>query len=125
MAHGEQRGAALSDQAVGVLFIVPFVLTALFFMVYPIVEAVRMAFYSYNPLRPDLSFFVGLANFEYIFADPLFWSSFWQATIWTAFLDLLPDGARRADRASAASAARRASRYSAVCCCFPTSYRRW
>ena len=79
------RRLVLSDQAVGVLFIVPFVLTALFFMVYPIAEAVRMAFYSYNPLRPDRSFFVGLANFEYIFADPLFWSSFWQATIWTGF----------------------------------------
>ncbi|MDF2767140.1 MAG: hypothetical protein K0S81_4136, partial [Rhodospirillales bacterium] len=54
------RGFTLSDQAVGVLFMVPFVLTALFFMVYPIVEAVRMAFFSYNPLRPDLSAFVGL-----------------------------------------------------------------
>ena len=33
------RRFTLSDQAVGVLFMVPFVLTALFFMVYPIVEA--------------------------------------------------------------------------------------
>ena len=56
------RGFTLSDQAVGVLFMVPFVLTALFFMVYPIVEAVRMAFFSYNPLRPDLSAFVGLSR---------------------------------------------------------------
>jgi ABC-type sugar transport system permease subunit len=79
------RGFALSDQTVGVLFMVPFVLTALFFMVYPIVETVRMAFFSYNPLRPDVSSFVGLANFSYIFDDPLFWSSFWQALIWTAF----------------------------------------
>ncbi|MGE0338909.1 MAG: carbohydrate ABC transporter permease [Xanthobacteraceae bacterium] len=72
-----------SDRAVGLLFIAPFVVTALFFMVYPIAEAIRMAFYSYNPLRPDLTAFVGLANFEYVFSDPLFWSSFWQATIWT------------------------------------------
>jgi multiple sugar transport system permease protein len=79
------RSFALSDQAVGVLFIVPFVVTALFFMVYPIAEAVRMAFFSYNPLRPALSSYVGLANFAFIFDDPLFWSSFWQATIWTAF----------------------------------------
>ena len=82
------RGFTLSDQAVGVLFMVPFVLTALFFMVYPIVEAVRMAFYSYNPLRPDLSAFVGLANFEFIFRDPLFWDSFRQATVWT-FLSIV------------------------------------
>jgi multiple sugar transport system permease protein len=79
------RGFTLSDQAVGVLFMVPFVLTALFFMVYPIVEAVRMAFFSYNPLRPDLSAFVGLSNFSYIFDDQLFWTSFWQATVWTGF----------------------------------------
>ena len=79
------RGFTLSDQAVGVLFIVPFVVTALFFMVYPIVEAVRMAFFSYNPLRPGVTAFVGLANFSYIFDDPLFWSSFRQATVWTVF----------------------------------------
>lgn len=72
-----------SDRFIGLLFIAPFVVTALLFMVYPIAEAIRMAFFSYNPLRPDLSAFVGLANFEYIFSDPLFWSSFWQATVWT------------------------------------------
>jgi ABC-type sugar transport system permease subunit len=81
----ELRRFTLSDQAVGVLFMVPFVLTALFFMVYPIAEAVRMAFYSYNPLRPGITAFVGIDNFRFIFDDPLFWSSFQQATIWTAF----------------------------------------
>src|SRR5918998_2492224 len=92
MRHGAGQGTAtrprrfaLSDQAVGVLFIVPFVVTALFFMVYPIVEAVRMAFFSYNPLRPDVTSYVGLSNFAFIFDDPLFWSSFWQATVWTGF----------------------------------------
>ena len=73
----------LSDRTVGLLFIVPFVVTALFFMVYPIVEAIRLAFVSYNPLPPELSAFVGLANFVYIVEDPLFWDSFLQATIWT------------------------------------------
>jgi ABC-type sugar transport system permease subunit len=73
----------LSDRTVGLLFIAPFVMAALFFMIYPVVEAVRMAFYSYNPLRPELSSFVGFANFEFILRDPLFWDSFWQATVWT------------------------------------------
>ncbi len=72
-----------SDRTVGLLFIAPFVATALVFMVYPIAEAIRMAFFSYNPLRPDLSAFVGLANFEFLFSDPLFWDSFWQAFVWT------------------------------------------
>ena len=79
---------ALSDRAVGLLFIAPFVTAALFFMVYPIVEAIRMAFYSYNPLRPELTTFVGFDNFAYIFADPLFWDSFRQATVWT-FLSIV------------------------------------
>jgi multiple sugar transport system permease protein len=74
----------LSDRTVGLLFIVPFVVTALLFMVYPIIEAIRLSFVSYNPLRPDLSAFVGLSNFAHIFNDPLFWSSFRQATIWTS-----------------------------------------
>jgi ABC-type sugar transport system permease subunit len=78
-----RAGYTLSDRAVGLLFIAPFLAAAIFFMLYPVVEAVRMAFYSYNPLRPELSTFVGLRNFEFIFADPLFWDSFWQATVWT------------------------------------------
>ena len=78
-----RAGYTLSDRAVGLLFIAPFLTAAVFFMVYPVVEAIRMAFYSYNPLRPELSTFVGLRNFEFIFADPLFWDSFWQATVWT------------------------------------------
>jgi ABC-type sugar transport system permease subunit len=78
-----QRRFTLSDRTVGILFIVPFLVTALFFMVYPIAEAIRLAFVSYNPLRPDLSAYVGLDNFYFIFNDPLFWDSFRQATIWT------------------------------------------
>ena len=73
----------LSDNAVGVLFIAPFIMTALFFMVYPVIEAVRMAFFSYNPLRPEVTHYVGLANFRFILSDPLFWDSFFQGTIWT------------------------------------------
>ena len=78
-----RAGLPLPDRTVGLLFILPFVVTALLFMVYPIMEAIRLAFVSYNPLRPELSAFVGLANFAYIFEDPLFWDSFLQATIWT------------------------------------------
>ena len=110
-------GYTLSDRAVGLLFIAPFVTAALFFMVYPIVEAVRMAFYSYNPLRPDLSAFVGLANFEFIFRDPLFWDSFRQATVWT-FLSIVFQTVfgvgHRAAAASGAARHRRVPRPAAV-----------
>lgn len=77
------RNFLSSDRVVGVVFIVPFLITAAVFMVYPIAEAIRLAFVNYNPLRPDASFYVGLANFQYVFDDPLFWQSMWQATVWT------------------------------------------
>jgi ABC-type sugar transport system permease subunit len=75
----------LSDRQVGILFMLPFIVTAGLFMVWPVVEAVRMAFLAYNPLRPDMVRFVGFANFERIFADPLFYESFRQALVWTGW----------------------------------------
>lgn len=79
----ERKGFKLTDRQIGILFILPFVVTAVLFMIYPIIEAIRMAFYYRNPLRPSETVFAGLDNFKYIFKDPLFWSSFYQATIWT------------------------------------------
>ena len=73
----------LSDTHIGVLFIAPFLAACLLFMVYPVFQIVRMSFYYRNPLRPDQWAFVGLDNFRAIFADELFWDSFYQATIWT------------------------------------------
>ena len=79
----DRKDTVLPDRIVGLLFVAPFVVLAALFMVYPVVEAIRMAFFSYNPLRPDLTTFVALANFDFIFKDPLFWDSFWQGTVWT------------------------------------------
>ncbi len=84
-AAPERRRFTLSDRQVGILFMLPFIVTAALFMVWPVVEAVRMAFYAYNPLRPDDIYWVGLENFERIFEDPLFWDSFRQALVWTGW----------------------------------------
>jgi ABC-type sugar transport system permease subunit len=78
-------GLALSEMQVGILFMLPFIVTAGAFMIWPVIEAVRMAFLAYNPLRPDDVRFVGLRNFEVIFNDPLFYESFWQALVWTGW----------------------------------------
>lgn len=79
----------LSDRQVGLLFMLPFLVTAAAFMVWPVLEAVRLAFYSYNPLRPDDLRWVGVENFERILDDPLFWESFRQALVWTGWSILL------------------------------------
>ena len=84
-AAPERRRFTLSDRQVGILFMLPFIVTAALFMVWPVVEAVRMAFYAYNPLRPDDIYWVGFENFERIFDDTLFWDSFRQALIWTGW----------------------------------------
>lgn len=72
-----------ADNRIGILFILPFAAAALAFMVYPVAEAVRLAFYNHNPLNPGASTFAGLDNFRAIFDDPLFWQSFRQAAVWT------------------------------------------
>ena len=51
-----------ADNRLGLLFIAPFVLAALVFMVYPVVESIRMAFYYIDPLNPDGQRFAGLAD---------------------------------------------------------------
>lgn len=73
----------VADNRLGVLFILPFVITALVFMVYPVCEAVRMAFFYIDPLDPAGEHFAGFDNFRSIFSDPLFWKSLRNAAVWT------------------------------------------
>ncbi len=72
-----------ADNRIGLIFIAPFVVAALVFMVYPVLESIRMSFYYIDPLNPDAQRFAGLANFETVLRDPLFWSSFRNAAYWT------------------------------------------
>ena len=66
----------VKDNRLGVLFILPFVLAGSIFMLYPVAEAIRMSFFYINPLMPDANRFAGLANFEFLFEDRLFWVVF-------------------------------------------------
>jgi len=72
-----------ADNRVGVLFILPFVATAVVFMVFPVAEAVRMAFFHIDPLNTAAQRFAGFDNFRTLFADALFWKSFRNAAVWT------------------------------------------
>lgn len=78
----------LTDRQVGVLFMLPFLIALLLFLVWPIAEAVRLSFVRYNPLRPEVQPFVGLDNYRFVLEDPLFWESFRQALIWTGWSTL-------------------------------------
>jgi ABC-type sugar transport system permease subunit len=84
MSPARRRPASrtLSDRQVGVLFLLPFAAVSLAFVVYPALEAVRLAFHSKPPFRSTLTW-VGLDNFRYLWDDPVFWAAAWQAVVWT------------------------------------------
>ncbi len=82
------RRFRLSDRHVGILFMAPFALVATLFVLWPVLQAVRLAFYFKNPLRPALTF-VGLDNFRYLVADTVFWAALRQAVVWTATSTIL------------------------------------
>ena len=75
----------VKDTGIGLLFVLPFVLAGIVFMLYPVADAARMSLMYINPLMPEGNRFAGLANFEFIFADRLFWVSFGNAVYWTFF----------------------------------------
>jgi raffinose/stachyose/melibiose transport system permease protein len=54
------------------LWVVPALLLLLFFVYYPIVDNLRLSFYSWSVFAPEPEF-VGLANYERAVQDPVFW----------------------------------------------------
>jgi ABC-type sugar transport system permease subunit len=75
-------GGQRSDRQLGILFLLPFAVVSCLFVVYPALEAVRLAFYEKPPFQRTLTF-VGLDNFRYIFGDPVFWAALQQTVLWT------------------------------------------
>lgn len=82
------RRFRLSDRQIGILFMVPFALVAGVFVLWPVLQAIRLAFYYKSPLRPAMTF-IGLDNFRYVFGDPVFWAAARQAVVWTVSSTIL------------------------------------
>ncbi len=68
---------------VGYLFLSPFILGVLFWVVYPAGMAAWLAFQNWNLINPPQ--FVGLENFKKMLSDPLFWQSLKVTWIFTMF----------------------------------------
>jgi len=62
------------------LLIAPFVLYA-YFILYPLIQTGYLALTSWDGAQP-VKVFIGIANFERMIADPLFWKAFWNTMIW-------------------------------------------
>lgn len=64
------------------LLLAPFILYA-YFILYPLIQTAYLAFTSWDGAQP-IKVFIGLANFERMLADPLFWKAFTNTMIWVS-----------------------------------------
>ena len=58
---------------IGLFFVSPWLIGLVVFYLYPIASSLYYSLTDYNVLQPPT--FVGLSNYQQIFADPLFWTS--------------------------------------------------
>ncbi|MFH0777696.1 MAG: sugar ABC transporter permease [Candidatus Eisenbacteria bacterium] len=57
------------------VFLSPWLVSFGVFWVFPLVFSLVLSFLRYDPLRPDLTSFVGFSNFAAALSDPVFWIS--------------------------------------------------
>jgi len=67
---------------VGYAFIGPATLHLLLFAVFPLLYTLYMSLFRWNLLREEQQF-IGLENYRYSLADPLFWNAMWNSTKYT------------------------------------------
>lgn len=66
----------------GYLFVLPFLLAYVAFLIFPVLLGLRMSFYNASLVGTD-SEFLGLSNYRELFGDPDFWGSLWHTILFT------------------------------------------
>jgi raffinose/stachyose/melibiose transport system permease protein len=77
------RRHVLQRYVVAYLFILPVLLLYLVFVLRPTLQTFWLAFYEWNGISIDREW-VGLANFQRLIGDPIFWQALQHSLIWTA-----------------------------------------
>ncbi|RIX52363.1 sugar ABC transporter permease [Paenibacillus nanensis] len=80
------RNPYLRENITGYLFILPQFLLFLLFIVYPIIEGIRLSFYKVQYQKET---FVGFDNYATLFSDPVFFKSIVNTVIFVVFIVLL------------------------------------
>jgi len=83
------RGNAFKENITGYLFIFPQMLIFLLFLVYPILEGIRLSMYQINYQSEK---FVGFDNYITLFSDPIFFKALINTVIFVVFIVLLTVG---------------------------------
>ena len=73
----------LQRYLVAYLFILPVLLLYVVFVLRPTLQTFWLAFYKWNGISIDREW-VGLANFQRLLGDPIFWQALQHSLIWTA-----------------------------------------
>jgi multiple sugar transport system permease protein len=72
-ASGRKRRP--DDTKLALLFILPAVIGLVLFYFWPLVRGIWLSFTSWDLLSPEK--FVGVENYQRMFADPVFWNAIW------------------------------------------------
>lgn len=79
------RKHTLQRYLVAYLFILPVVLLYVIFVLRPTLQTFWLAFYKWNGISVDREW-VGLANFQRLLSDPIFWQAFQHSVIWAVIV---------------------------------------
>ncbi|WP_337060854.1 carbohydrate ABC transporter permease [Kineococcus sp. G2] len=72
-------------------YLLPAAVLYVWFLAYPMLDAVRLSFYEWSGFRSEDPEFVGLSNYERMLtADPVFWTSLKNSIIWVVLSLLVP-----------------------------------
>lgn len=83
------RNQSIKENFTGYLFIFPQILIFLVFLVYPIIEGIRLSFYQINYQNEK---FVGLDNYASLFGDPVFFKALINTVVFVVFIVILTVG---------------------------------
>lgn len=83
------RSQSIKDSITGYLFISPQMLIFLVFLVYPIIEGIRLSLYRINYQSEK---FVGLDNYVALFNDPVFFKALINTVVFVVFIVILTVG---------------------------------
>jgi raffinose/stachyose/melibiose transport system permease protein len=89
--RAQRRRRRGRDLLAAVPFLLPAVLLYGVFIVYPMVDAVRLSFFEWDGFRTTSKIWVGLDNYRWIFRDdPVFWTAFRNSVKWLILSLVVP-----------------------------------
>jgi multiple sugar transport system permease protein len=84
--HSTKPAAQRRIDLTGFLFVLPFLVFYVLFLVWPVILGLRMSFFDWSLVGTGVRQFLGLANYRELFADPDFWSSLWHSVLFTVLV---------------------------------------